>query len=102
MQQMTPQEITHRYARGLATQKRRLISRSLMAVALIATAVLDYLGAALFTNAQLWLYAVLLIYFAFSYGLGRRTGAVKDFRAIAEHYMRQDRTLDMAGSCGRE
>ena len=94
---MTPLEISRRYARGLATQKRRLIIRSLMAGALISTALLDYLYSGLIGNAPLWLYALLLVYLVFSYGMGRRTGAVRDFRAIAEHYMRQDSALDGTG-----
>lgn len=91
---MTTEEILLRYKRGIATQKRRLIIRSIMTITILSTALLRYFDVMIFNDVLLIFYAALFVFFIYSYAIGRRIGASKDFRAIAEHYMQQDIQLD--------
>lgn len=56
---MTTDEILLRYERGIATQKRRLIIRSMMTITILSTALLRYFEVTIFNNALLMFYAAL-------------------------------------------
>lgn len=90
---MDNHQILSRYQRAITTQKRRIWVRSIMTCSLIVLALLRLLEFPGFIHGDLLLYSLMFIYFAYSYAIGRRIGAAKDFRAITEHYLRQDAEL---------
>lgn len=90
---MTPQDILETYNRAVQTQQRRLILRSLLALSLIVIATLNVLDIGISKEIHIVVYVVLFTYLIYSYGIGRRKGAAKEFRAIAKHYMAQDTQL---------
>ena len=91
---MTRDEIVQRYERAVATQKRRLIIRCVMAFTIITTAIFRALEIEIFNQILLIFYVALSAFFLYSFTIGRKTGAAKDFKAIAEHYMAQDKNIN--------
>lgn len=87
---MTKEEVLAKYERAVNTQKRRMILRSIMTGTILITAILNYFGIGFFNNARLLLFGFVFIFLIYSYAIGRRTGAAKDFKAIADYYMRKD------------
>lgn len=87
---MTREEIVMRYERAVKTQKRRTIVRSVLALLMFSFALLNYFDVAFFANAKLILFLVFFLFLIYSYLSGKRIGAAKDFKAIADFYINQD------------
>lgn len=92
---MTKKEILVKYERAVRTQKRRTIIRSIMTGTILITAILNYFGVETFSNARLLLFAVIFLFLIYSYViLGRKKGASKEFKDIADFYMQNDEEIN--------
>ncbi|MBO9491634.1 hypothetical protein J7384_14800 [Endozoicomonas sp. G2_1] len=90
---MTALEINSLYQRAQKTQQRRLVIRSIIALALFTAAVLNYFDSTLSHSVHLIIYVAIALFFCISYSTGHRTGAVKDLKKIADYYIQHDSRL---------